>query len=650
MKRGWIISFRSLLLLAFASLLGSPGASWAAPDDWLPIDSADLAAKDSPEKPGAHAIYLYRENIRDDTQSRDDIYERIKIFTEEGKKYADVELPFFRDVYSITSVRARTIRPDGSIVEWNGKLLDKTIVKSRGFKMQAKTFTLPEVEVGSIIEYKYRQSLNSELLYDSTWEVQKDLFTKKAKFAIHPSSLYDLMWTSHGIPAGSPVDKGKDGIIRLDLQNVPPLEKEDYMPPEEVFRSRVDFFYTTHGTADPDKFWREAGKTWFESAERFIGRRKAVAEEAARTVAADDSPEAKLRKLYARVQRIRNTSFEREKTAQEVKRENQKANENVEDVLKRGVADGVEVDYLFCALARAAGFDASVVRVSTRNIHFFAKTMLETQQLNDVVISAKVGDKDVYLDPGNPHAPFGLLPWSETGVAGLKLDKQGGQFVTTTEGSSDDAVTRRVAKLVMADDALVEGKLTVTFVGQEALFRRLDADENDDAERKQSLIDEVKAWMPAGATVELTNSPDWSGPDTPLVAEFNIKTRVWGTQTGRRLLAAQSFFANPIARQFDHPSRTYPVYFDYPYTTSDDITMRLPLELRVTSVPTPQDRNNALGFYRISSESQGVSLHFARKMGVSGILYPVQSYAAIRNFFNQVKVGDEQQVVLEISR
>jgi hypothetical protein len=646
-KRGRITT---ILYLSFTILVGLPGVSRAAADEWLPINPADLAAKDSPEKPGAHAIYLYREEVRDDTESHDDIYERIKIFTEEGKKYADIELPYFREVYSITNVRARTIHPDGRIVEWNGKLLDKTIVKARGYKVQAKTFTLPEVETGSIIEYRYRQALNSGLLYDDTWEVQRDLFTKQAKFSIHPSSFYDLLWIPYGVPAASPVVRAKDGLIRLDIQDVPALEKEDYMPPEEALRWRVDFFYTTRGTTDTDKFWKQAGEYWFESSEKFIGRRKGISEEATRTVAADDPPEAKLRKLYARVQTIRNTSFEREKTEQEMKRENQKENDNVEDVLKHGAGNGVEIDYLFCALARAAGFDSSVVRVSTRNIHFFAKAVLETRQLNDLVISAKLGDKDVYLDPGNVHAPFGLLPWSETGVAGLKLDKQGGQFVYTTATAASDAVTRRVAKFVMGDDGLVEGKLTVTYVGQEALSRRIEADESDDAERKKSLIDEVKGWVPAGATVEITNSPEWNGSDGALVAEFNLKTQTWGTQTGRRLLLSQSFFANPVARQFDHPSRTYPVYFDYAYTFTDDITVQLPLVFRVTSVPSSQDRTNGMGFYQISSENQGASLHLARKMGVTGILYPAESYPAIRNFFNQVKAGDEQQVVLEASR
>ena len=324
-----------------------------------------------------------------------------------------------------------------------------------------------------------------------------------------------------------------------------------------------------------------------------------------------------------------------------------KENNNVEDVLKNGSGNGIVIDYLFCALARAAGFDASVVRVSTRNRYFFSKWMLETQQLNDIVIAVKLGDKDIYLDPGSAHAPFGLLPWMETSVTALKLDKEGGQFVETTQAPPSDAITQRVAKLVMGDDGQVEGKLTVTFSGQEALCRRIETDENDETERKQSLLDEAKSWIPAGATVELTNSPDWIGPETPLIVEFNIKMHVWGTSTGRRLLLSQQMFASAISRQFEHSSRFYPVYFDYAYTRVDDVTLRLPLTMRVGSVPAPQNRISDLGSFQISSEKQDASLHFTRKIVVAEIYYPVQLYGNLRTFFNQVKAGDEQQVVLE---
>jgi len=110
----------------------------------------------------------------------------------------------------VNNVQARTIHPDGKIVEWSGKLLDKTIVKARGYKVQAKTLTLPEVEVGSIIEYRYRKTFNTDYLFDNTWEVQRDLYTRLAKFSYlaRSGTLYGLLWTKYLVTA--PISQGKD--------------------------------------------------------------------------------------------------------------------------------------------------------------------------------------------------------------------------------------------------------------------------------------------------------------------------------------------------------------------------------------------------------------------------------------------------------
>ena len=57
-------------------------------------------------------------------------------------------------------------------------------------------------------------------------------------------------------------------------------------------------------------------------------------------VSPNDPPEVKLRKIYDRVQQIRNTSYELRKTEQETKREKEKAAENVEEVWKWGYGNG----------------------------------------------------------------------------------------------------------------------------------------------------------------------------------------------------------------------------------------------------------------------------------------------------------------------
>jgi hypothetical protein len=193
---------RSLVLLALlaVSLLLLPHRGVNAGDDWLPIDPADLKMTSEPLAPGAPAVYLYRQVDRDDsgrsTSERD--YARIKILTEEGRKYANVELPFEKERYKISSIRARTIRPDGSIINFDGKVFENTIVKSKSMKYLAKTFSLSEATVGSIIEYKYTIDFEDNYIFNSHWILSEELFTKKAQFSLKPYSRES--WQVCGFP------------------------------------------------------------------------------------------------------------------------------------------------------------------------------------------------------------------------------------------------------------------------------------------------------------------------------------------------------------------------------------------------------------------------------------------------------------------
>ena len=62
-----------------------------------------------PKAPGAPAIFLYRQVDRDDSAGRETDLARIKILTEEGRKYADIEIPFLKDQSRVRDIRARRI-------------------------------------------------------------------------------------------------------------------------------------------------------------------------------------------------------------------------------------------------------------------------------------------------------------------------------------------------------------------------------------------------------------------------------------------------------------------------------------------------------------------------------------------------------------
>ena len=400
---------RYLRPLLFALLFLTASFAFAG-DDFKPVPPDELAMKDNPKQPGAHAMILEWTDAEDDANQSSTHYYRIKIFSEEGKKYADIEIPYFKGSANINDIKARTIHPDGSVVPFSGKIYDKMVVKSKNVKFQAKTFSLPDVQPGSVIEYKYRRSWDG---YGSTyWDLQDELFIKKAVFSIKPAEIpgVGFAWASVGLPSDKKVQK-KNGAYVLELNDVPAFDVERYSPPEHELKPHMDFYYTFQDVQSEDKYWKRAGQDKNKELEDFIGHRGGIQNAVNGMVSPSDPAEVKLRKIYEKVQQLKNLSFTREKTEQESKRDKLKDINNSEDVLKRGYGYHRDLNRLYTALVRAAGMDASIILVSQRDRVFFKKALLDDSQFNGEVVLVRADGKEWYLDPGTPLCPFGLIPW-----------------------------------------------------------------------------------------------------------------------------------------------------------------------------------------------------------------------------------------------
>jgi hypothetical protein len=608
-----------------------------------------------PKAPGAMAVILFREVDRDDSAriAHEDVYFRVKILTEEGRKYADIEVPFLREAATVANIHARTIEPDGAIVNFGGQVFDKQIVKAHGVKYLAKTFTLQNVQVGSILEYYYTIDMSDEYVgFSSHWIISDELFTRNAKFTLKPyagdNPPLSLRWTWNTLPAGTvQPTQGPNHIVVLEAHDVPAFQTEDYMPPENELKSRVDFIYSEDSfEKDPQVFWKKRGKKLNGWLEGYVGKKNAMEQAVSQIVSPGDTAEVKLKKIYARVQQVRNTSYEAEKTEQEEKREKEKAPANVEDLWKKQYGNGVELTWLFLALARAAGFDASGVWVADRANYFFSPQTMDSSRLDANVVVVKLNGQDMYFDPGAAFVPFGMLPWSETGVTGLKLDKDGGTWVQTTLPPSADSLIRRKAELKFSEGGDLEGKLTVTYTGLEGTQRRVEERLADDTARKKYLEDEVKEWIPAACDVDLTNRPDWKSSD-PLMAEFNVKIPGWVAGAGKRALFTVGVFGGPEKHLFDHSERVHPIYFSFPFERDDDVSVDLPLGWQISSLPAPRDQTGHVVGYTMHAENDKGTLHLKRTLNMDVLLLEPKYYAALRSFYQMVRTSDEAQVIFQ---
>jgi hypothetical protein len=638
-------------LVALAGLLSLALAVSARAEDWQPVTPEELQLKREAKAPNAAAIYLYRQVDRDDFNSQESVYSRIKILTEEGRKYANIEIPYFHGASSIRGLEARVIRTDGSISEFEGTVYDKPLVKARGVRMMAKSFTLPNVEIGSIVEYRYRRSLPAGWVFDSRWLLSDELFTRRGVFSLRPAAGLMLRWSwPLGLPPDTaPPEQQRGGVIRLETRDVPAFVAEEYMPPEDLMKYRVEFVYEgeANNHKDPASYWKAFAKRSNRRVQSFVGAERVLEEEVARVVQPGDPVETRARKLYARAQQIRNLSFERQATEQEVKREKRADISNARDVLKHGYGYADDITWLLYGLLRAAKLDANLVLVSTRDGNFFDPQFMNADQLNTCVVFVKLDDTSaVFLDPGTPYMPFAFLPWSETAVKGLKLGGEEAQWITTTlPGAAESRVERKMtAKL--ATTGTIEGRVTVTYTGLEAAWRRIEQRNEDEATRRKSLENEIEYDVPAGVEVKLVNSPDWTSAEAPLVAEFELRVPGWAVAAGNRALVPVGLFGATEKRTFEHSARVHPLYFTFPYRHTDEAAIELPPGWQVSSVPKERVADINVANYKSSSEIANGVLNLKRRMELRTILIQQKFYAEVRDFYQTVRAADEDQVIV----
>jgi len=106
-------------------------------------------------------------------------------------------------------------------------------------------------------------------------------------------------------------------------------------------------------------------------------------------------------------------------------------------------------------------------------------------------------------------------------------------------------------------------------------------------------------------------------------------------------------FSAPEKHMFEYASRVFPVYFVFPFQKIDEVNVDLPVGWQVGSVPKPVDQDAKAVQYTLKAEANNGSLHFKRTLRSDLFLVPADKYPVLRTFYQLVRSGDEQQIVLQ---
>jgi|HubBroStandDraft_1064217.scaffolds.fasta_scaffold39101_3 hypothetical protein len=162
--------------------------------DWPPLNPADLALKTPKIEPDADAEALLWDVRVATTLTGDTIdtiynhYIRIKIFNDRGRdKFTTVDIDF-SNKDNISDIAGRTIRPSGEIVELKkDAVFERVVAKAGGVKEKVKSFAMPAVESGGIIEYRWKRTVTTEYVPSYfRLDFQREIPVREVRYHVKP--------------------------------------------------------------------------------------------------------------------------------------------------------------------------------------------------------------------------------------------------------------------------------------------------------------------------------------------------------------------------------------------------------------------------------------------------------------------------------
>jgi len=296
---------------------------------------------------------------------------------------------------------------------------------------------------------------------------------------------------------------------------------------------------------------------------------------------------------------------------------------------------------------RSLNIPAYLMRVATREDTFFQQNVPEWRQLNsEVAIVSLVEGKELFLDPGARLCPFGLLEWKRTSARGIRQRAGGAtELAETPQPTYQDATTQRVADLKLQRDGTLRGQIALVWAGQQALQRRIDGAQTDDAGRKKAAEDELKSLLEASAVVKLDSLASWDDSERPLKAVFNVEPPGYAQITGKRVLLPSDLFLS--RHLFVTETRKTPVYFEYPYRTFDRVVITLPPDVHLENLPQAQTAKADFAICSVQRTLTGNVLELRRDFALGGNVFLLTEYPKLKSFFDQVHSNDDEQVTLQ---
>lgn len=644
-----MIQLRRSLLLALPALLL---ANLARAGELRPVTEMELRMTSVPEAPNAPAVVLFKKgtfSMFDEKTGRFSpsftVEVRRKILTEEGKKYGQA-LVLHSKHSKLQDLQGRTVLPDGREVP-----LPKDAVFKRRLSRSEKLFTtsiaFPSVEVGAVLDYRYRIRGASLFALDP-WYFQEEVPTLYSE-VVYEFPGYVLFRTYISDPLKTGIQQGytKDYTMVPEGhrvwalgRNLPAIPDEPFGPPFEDLSS----WYLLGPTQVkvPAKTFRYL-ESWATVCDLFGDdyekalKKSAAARRRAQEVAGPGDPRARAEAIYR---------FVRDQI-------------ETEEGFGVGLQDGVTADSVLAArrgdsagkalllqsMLQASGIPARAVWAGDRENGRQAMDFPNPGWFDRVLVAVDLDGQRTFLDPSDRSLAFGRLSPGVEGTPALLYDRAEPEIVKLPEIPYTD--NRRLARvdLEVGADGRVTGKGSLTLTGHRAWSRlhwKPSAAEATEAWKKW-LEESYREYTVSGVEVK-------ESVDEQKVEVFWSLAQREEEVLGDEATLSPSLPLGPVKQPFhaEAASRVSPILFDYADRAEVELTVRWPEGWDVDKLPKQVRHDTAAGAVLSTVEwADGArSLTYRRQFDVKQRELGKQHYPMLQALFARAEKTDAETLVL----
>jgi hypothetical protein len=318
--------------------------------------------------------------------------------------------------------------------------------------------------------------------------------------------------------------------------------------------------------------------------------------------------------------------------------------------LKAGAGDPEDINTLFAALARAAGFEVNFTNCSDRSVLLFRPDCVEPWITPKRVIAVSVDGAWHYYDPGFKFLPAGALHWKNSDTAALVSDaKRKGELRILAGSLAEENTRNRKATLMLDEEGTLEGEVTETYSGQWEAELKVSFESETPTKQEKFVREAIQRYqrMAELSAITVENSEE---PLAPLRISYHLRIPNYAEKTGSRLFFQPAVFQKGMSPLFANATRQTDLLFNYRFVEKDEVRIEFPngFRLEQASAPGPLDLGE-LGSYenQISILSKGSALSSVRTYRQTSVAIAKSFYPALIAAFQGINKRDNHTLTLK---